>query len=282
VAPFAFGLLGSLFPIALLALLVIVVLSGRHEPDPTRERPQAIYLAAACFVGLVTLLAALVVVVVALVGLTGNGHWSSYPSYSESRSAEVPASPPDGFAGDGNAPSFGSPPRFGNGANAPSPFLRRVPPRSGPSWEQLARPSRQGQRNRDIAMAVRGAIVAVLALGLLVFHDPKLTRVVAASPGPAARVGAKYLYLVCFVTALIMLGAGTVALFSVFAAAAPGVAGVASRANALRHVASAGVLAAGAALVFVRHWRRSTMLADGPIVVAEPTTKPETLSSSSE
>ena len=236
-----FGLLGSVLPLGLLVLLIVAVLSGRYEPDPARERPRAVYLAAASFLGIFTLLGAAFMVISSLLGLTTDSGVSFAESRSGSANSGILRTQPPEFDEDGNVVEDESEADDGPGAF---------------DFEETLFDAESAD-NRDIAGAVGGTIVGLIALGIALFHYPKLRGLVRRSIGPATRVYTKYLYLVCFIAVVIVLGAGTFALFSLFGVAAPGVADVASRSDAARDLASAAVLAVGAALVFLFHWRRA-------------------------
>ena len=79
----------------------------------------------------------------------------------------------------------------------------------------------------------------------------------------------KYLYVLCFVAVMVVLGAGAYSLYSVYGAAAPGVAQVGERSDALRNLASGLSLLVTALAIFLIHWRR----ADG-LVVERAVTEP--------
>lgn len=237
------GFLGSVLPLALVVFLVVAVLGGRYEEDPDRERPRAIYLASACFVGVVTVIASVFMLVTAILGLTSDS--DSFVGASDS--VRITAQAPQ-FDEDGNLIEDGE--------------FAQDEPFEEPQFEEREFDSAfaDDEDNADISAAVMGGIVLLIALGILAFHDPRLTRLVAISRGPAARVYVKYLYLLCFVAVLVVLGAGAFALYSLYGVAAPGVAQVGSRGDALRGFASAVSLVVTAGLIFMIHWRRADAL----------------------
>ena len=71
-------------PSLLVVIALIAIFSGRSEPDPDQERPQAIYLSLVALVTLAVVLGSVFAVLGGLVGLTdkhsGSGYWSSYSS----------------------------------------------------------------------------------------------------------------------------------------------------------------------------------------------------------
>jgi hypothetical protein len=80
-------------------------------------------------------------------------------------------------------------------------------------------------------------------------------------------VGAHAL-VVCFTAVLTFLVAGSVALYGVFQAAAPGVAGVNDRGNAAAALVRGAYVALAAGAIFLWHWRRSA--GASPRVVITP------------
>ena len=237
--PFVFfGFLGSVLPLALIVLLIVAVLGGRFEDDPDRERPRAIYLASACFVAMVTLIGAAFMVVTALLGLTSDSE--SFAIATGSSRSAITAQAPE-FDEEGNLierGEFTQDESFGSTSEFQSSFD-------------------DDEDNGDISAAVMAGIVGLLALGILAFHDPRLTRLVAASRGPAARVYVKYLYVLCFVAVVVLLGAGAYSLYSLFGVIAPGVAQIGERGDAMRSVASGLALVVTAVPIFMIHWGRA-------------------------
>jgi len=63
-------ILGFLPLIVVLAIVAVVILGDRKEPDPQRDRPLAVYLGTACFVGVAMLLMSVFVVVTGATSIT--------------------------------------------------------------------------------------------------------------------------------------------------------------------------------------------------------------------
>lgn len=60
-------------PFLILAVFLLLVISGKSEPDPLHERPRAIYLAALSYIAALILMSAGFFLVTGLVGFTGDG-----------------------------------------------------------------------------------------------------------------------------------------------------------------------------------------------------------------
>ncbi len=122
----------------------------------------------------------------------------------------------------------------------------------------------------DVSQVIVGLIAGAAALAVLRFHVPKLERDAADSAGPARRIFARVLSIVCAAAALTGLAAAAGCLYSVYGIVAPNTAGVGQRADAVRSFIAAAVVATIAGYVFVQAWRRV-----GQPVVGRPIPTPE-------
>jgi hypothetical protein len=229
-------------PLVLLVGLLIAVLAGRSEPDPRRERPEAIYLSVVTFLGVGLLLAA--------TWLTASGLMALTDTRGEAAGW---------FGGSGTSIEIAPVPRG------------RIAPRPLNPFE--ASKISYGDRNHDndVSQVIGGLIAGALALGLLRFFSPKLQDLGDNSEGPGARIYARLLYLLCGTTLIVALGAAATAVYSVFGMIAPDTAGVGGVTDAVRSLLSAAALAVVAGYLFRRCWTRSEDLA----AVGRPAPEPE-------
>jgi hypothetical protein len=214
---------GVLVPVLLLGVLVLigaVIAGGRNEADPDGERPLALYLAAMAFVTIFLSLGAFSAIVASAVdaGLGEDG-----PSQS--------------FIVDGGGGGSG-------GFEAPDPIM---PDTFG------AGDDRDNERIRTIVIA--GLLLAV-AGGLFLWHDGRLNDFRNSGRTPGWRTAQVSGYVICFLALLVALGAVVALGYAIFEAAAPGVAGVAERKDALQPGIVSAVVAIAAAGIFAYHWGR--------------------------
>ncbi len=216
-------------PLLLIVGLLVLALSGKSEPDPTRERPTALYLSVITFVGVLLLLAATWLTVNGLVELTDT-------------------SPTDAFSSSRTTIRVGPNETFGSGSF--SPYSTRV------------------NHDDDISQVVGGLIAGAIAAALLWYHLPKFEKDLDDSTGPGARVYSRVLFFICGATLLTGLAAAGTAVYAIYGMIAPDTAGAGEVTDALRTFLSAAALAAAAAYIYQRAWKRSEDLA----AVVRPTT----------
>ena len=224
------------FPIVVLIGVLLLGLSGKSEPDPTRERPTALYLSLGTFFGVLLLLAATYLTVNGLVELTNT---QANEGFAQAQ-VTVRGGPKGIF--DNPDTSFSSSTSHAN-------------------------------HDDDISQVIGGLIAGAIAAGLLWFHLPKLEQDADNSTGPGARVYARVYYFICGAALLVGLGAAGAAIFAVYGMIAPDTAGVGATTDALRSFISSGALAAASAYIFLRTWKRSEDLIAivRPAPVVEPT-----------
>jgi hypothetical protein len=225
-----------IFPFALLIGLLLLGLSGKSEPDPTRERPTALYFSVVTLIGALMLLGATYLTVNGLVELTNTAPTEGFAKSS----VTLRAGPRNPF--DQGSSSFSS--SYGSKAN----------------------------HDDDISQVIGGLIAGAIAAGLLWFHLPKLQKDLDDSHGPGARVYSRVLYLICGAALLTGLAAAAAAVFAVYGMIAPDTAGVGATTDALRSFISSGALAVAAVFVFSRAWSRSEDLAS--VVRPSPSVEP--------
>ena len=245
-------------PSLLVVIALIAIFSGRSEPDPDQERPQAIYLSLVALVTLAVVLGSVFAVLGGLVGLTdkhsGSGYWSSYSS--------------------GCAYSFGS----GDDSDTP-PRLEE-----GDDCEYH---EDRGKANHDddVRAIVYGLIVLAVAGGVRRFHMGALRSLNDRSSGPGRRVYQRYLYAACFLTVSLAIGTGTYALTRIPSLVSTDTFGVSDHGEVLRSLALFGVFAVITMASFRGHWYRRTgatpayippppPVAPPPPPVPEPPTPP--------
>jgi hypothetical protein len=224
-------------PLILLVGLLLLALAGKHEPDPARERPMALYLSVVTLLGVLMLFAATFLVANGLVHLTDSS--PSFESLRTSRSISIDD--------DENFAEFED---YRASAN----------------------------HDDDVSQIVGGLIIGAIAAGVLRFHLPRLQRAADDSDGPGARVFARVLLFVCGGALLTGLTAAGFELYSVYGMIAPDTAGEGDTGDAVRSFVPALVLAAVAAYVFQRAWRRTEDLnavAKAETVLVEAVPAPE-------
>ncbi len=101
--------------------------------------------------------------------------------------------------------------------------------------------------------AVQAGLVAIASLALLVAHLRRLDAL-AREPGffrsAAWRVHQVFLYLVCFIAVLTVLGAGVSAAYGLFRALAPGVTQTARARDGVSQLVTSGLLALAAGVIY--------------------------------
>ena len=223
-----------LVPVALLGVVIlgIVALAGGREPDPTGQRQRATYLAAVCFVAIITLLFAGFGAVSSVVGLIGDDEQPtigtsgrSSGSFSVNEDGEVEEDE-DGF-------SF-----------------------SGPDSSV-----EEDNRTENAVSGVMASLVIVVAAGVLYLFHRKLMQELIDAPdfatGPARRALNGYAYAVSFVAAIIALGAAAAVLYALYRVAAPDFSAPdtdGERESGLRQLLSSAALALGALAMFRAHF----------------------------
>ena len=224
----------ELLPVALFGIILLGVLAltvGRVEPDPTGRRPYSIYLATIVFVSLFTVLIAGFSTISELAQLGFDGgdarfgeHCISGPGFDECT--------------------------MGVGMSSFGP--------------NIALEGRGDPNDAHIREAVRAALILLAAVAVLWLHARHF-RDLQDEEGfldsPAARVLLVYFYAVCFVTALVALGAAASAAYAIFRIALPDVSGFGhsdvERDQGFVQLISSGALAAAAVALFLFHWNRT-------------------------
>ncbi len=225
----------GIVPLGLLVLLIVAVTGGRNEPDPTAERPAAIYYAGVFFVTLFTALFAVFAVVASLLNLTTHDHSRAF-GYSVRQSITV----------NGELRSI-----------APSPLVSRSIP---------------GENDADYANALRGLLIAGVAVGVYVFHDRRRRDQLVGPVG--SRVERTYQYAVSFVSVVIYVIAGAMALYAIVQILGPGLTRVGTRGDAAVKFGQSLFLAAAAGAIFQiflgQADRRSRSAPSSALLVPEP------------
>jgi hypothetical protein len=213
-----------LVPVLLLGVLVLVVAAvagGRNEADPDGERPLALYLAAMAFVTIFLSLGAFSTIVASAVdaGLGDDG-----PSFTSTESITIGEGP------------------ISDEFEAPEPIL---PDTFGD----------QRDNERIRSMVIAGLLLAA-AGGLFFWHDQRLNDFRNSARTPGWRTAQVSGYAICFLALLTGLGAVVALGYAIFQAAAPGIAGIAERKDALQPGIVSAVVAVASAGIFVYHWAR--------------------------
>jgi uncharacterized membrane protein YeiB len=226
---FLFGGLGLVVTMlfpVVLLLALLVILALRHDDDVDSNRAPAIYGAVVAFVALLTLLVAATGVASSLVQLTASDDGGG------SRDRMMEMERPDGMEGFDDYEMY------------------------------------EDESNNDdaaISSTIGFLIAGLAAVGLLAVHRSLFERRREAT-GAARRVLRAYALAFCLVVALIAMAAGGATLFTVWRAAAPGVAGSENRADELRTLVPMIVLFVGAALLWKRHWAEVEPTREEPTV----------------
>lgn len=245
-----FGI-GIVFPLAFLAIValaIVAVATGRSEPDPDGRRAYGLYLSV---VGVLAILIALF----AATDAAGNVI-SALVEEDEDNASPVPVQEPfldeefgfEGgpFAGDSNASGF------------------------DPDDERYAG-------------AVRSGLLAAVAVGVYWLHRRRIQDIeeeASGRAGPAWRVHYGYLLAVALLGVVVVLVATADALYGVFRSVAPGITGFGDdrfeRRQGLTQLLRSGVLALAAAGVYRAHWERSLGVATPapPSPVGPPASPP--------
>jgi hypothetical protein len=227
-------LAGLLIPVGMAVLVGLIILvaaavsAGRAEADPTGERSRAIFLGLSAWLSLFIALFGTFAVVVALTGYIHSGN--------DMRFEPVTNFPPQGLQSGQISRGTAT---YGPGTSVP---LQALPP------------------NHVVSNALGGGLVALAAGAVLFLYGRRLLALIGDSglrqgpAGPAIRV---YLLATAFAAVFIAVGAGASALFGIYRAVAPGVAGIGSGAHGpgVRQLLDSAYLAAGALVIFRFHHR---------------------------
>jgi len=246
-------LLGTLVPLGFFGLLILLVVAARGETDPGGRRPYAAYLFLVCFVGVFVLLSSTFALANAGVRVVTNtdAHNGSHVEFGLGgsqrqtftacgRAIPVPLSGSDSLSS-------------GSGITSPCP---------GPDQNPTVVRER-GRHDAAARTAAQAGLVALVAALLLAFHlrrVPQLVNEPGFAGSGAERMYRTYLYAVCFVAVLILVGAAVSAVYGVFRALGPGVfapSTLHARKVGVAELLSGAILAGLAAIVFVTHWQRA-------------------------
>jgi hypothetical protein len=204
----------------ILILGILVILALRHDDDPDANRAPAIYGSVLAYLALLTILFAGTGAVHALLETT-SGH-----THSESSSLVS-------FEGDsmmGNDDAFGR-------------MMER----------RLAHRFSDDDDGAAITEAI-GFLIAIAAAVALLFVHRRLYANRRTVAGAAARVHRAYLLIMCFTVAIIAVGAAAMALFELYEVIFKDAANIENRADELRELIPAAVLALGAGYLWRWHW----------------------------
>ena len=246
-------LLGTLVPLGFFGLLILLVVAvtNRGETDPGGRRPYAAYLFLVCFVGVFVLLSSTFALANAGVRVVTNtdAHNGSHVEFG------LGGSQRQTFTACGRAipvPLAGSDSLSSAVTPCPQPFGHTL--RSG---------TERGRHDAAARTAAQAGLVALVAALLLAFHlrrVPQLVNEPGFAGSGAERMYRTYLYAVCFVAVLILVGAAVSAVYGVFRALGPGVfapSTLHARKVGVAELLSGAILAGLAAIVFVTHWQRA-------------------------
>jgi hypothetical protein len=217
-----------LFGVPLLVAVILVLVAGRKDDDPTHTRTQARYLAAIGLVSLfVTLFAAFGTVRALTDLIVDKGRVE--------QSADLPESLEDIFE---DLPSGGG--------------VFDLP---GASADELP------DDDADYRLAVQALLLAVAAGLVFAFHDQRAHKLLPSEridDSASGRVARAYLYGIAFVAALVVIVALAKAGYGVFRVVAPGVTGSGSedveRQRGIAELLSYVFLATGGVVIFFRAW----------------------------
>jgi hypothetical protein len=231
------GLELVIVPLTLLGVVVLSILAlagGRAEPDTGGRRAYVLYLSLVSFVALFTVLFAAMTTTAAIANMafkdTDSVDCSDPYNYS-----------PECYSGSPGSEEFGLDPSFSDAEEA--------------------------RRARD---AITGAAVGIAAAIILLLHRRK-TRELLNEPdfgsSPGARTFTAYLYAVSFTAVVILLAAVAMALLALVRVAIPDVVTAGSsgaeRDDGLVQLVPSLVVAGGALLIYVTHWRVAGRLRGG-------------------
>jgi hypothetical protein len=217
-----------LFGVPLLVAVILVLVAGRKDTDPTHTRTQARYLAA---IGLVSLFVTLFAAFGTIRALTD----LIVDKDQVEQSVDLPESLED---------IFEDLPGGGGVFDLPGVSAAELP-----------------DDDADYRLAVQSLLLAVAAALVFAFHDQRAHRLIPGEEiddSATGRVARAYLYGIAFVAALVVLVALAKAGYGVFRVVAPGVTGSGSedveRQRGIAELLSFAFLAAGGAFIFFRAW----------------------------
>ncbi|HLF99533.1 MAG TPA: hypothetical protein VI916_03610 [Acidimicrobiia bacterium] len=229
------GIVAVLAFLAVIALAIVAVATGRSDPDPEGRRAYAFYLAV---VGVITIL----VTLFAFNDAAGNVITSIVEEDAEAFHDEF------GFEDE----SFSEESEF-----------------SFETESEFSAPDPDDQRYTN---AVRSGLAAAVAFGIYWFHRRRFSDLHLESVGKSGgawRVHYGYLLAVAFVGIAVVLVSVSDGLYGVVRALLPDFTGFdgddsVERRAGLAQLLRGAVLAGTAALVFLNHWRRSQAIATPP------------------
>lgn len=215
-----------IFGVPLLVAVILVLVAGRRDADPTHTRTQARYLAAIGLVSLFVTLFALFGTVRALTDLIIDKEGSE-------QSIDLPRDLEDIFDSiPGGRELFGL-----------------------PGGDELA------DDDAAYRLAVQSFLLAVAAGAVFAFHDMRAHRLVPGDridDSATGRVARAYLYGIAFTAAIIVIVAFAKAGYGLFRVIAPGVTGSGSedveRQRGIAELLSYAFLTVGGLIVFFRAW----------------------------
>jgi hypothetical protein len=237
------GLLVPFTLIVLVLLVVVVLVDRRDDLDPDGRRPFAAYVFVVVFLTLFTTLFALASMVGSLVHIAVGDDGSNASRRAATQTSSGNNSTITLNGGDGDTSSQA------DSSDADDAHIRE---------------------------AVRAGLLAAAAGGVLFFHLGMARRAAddpAVGAGPARRIYHAYLYAATALAVIIVVGAGTAFGYAIFKVIAPGVAsssGVGERKDALPDLAASAVLVAGAAFIFLYHYRRGPNIGGGAVAALPP------------
>ena len=246
----SFGFLVSsllILPVVVLVYLAFVVVAGKDRTEPSEPRGEAVYLHLVVLISLFVGLLASTALVYSLSQLIGtNTGYVSLPLHSVIGTSTVIGMGATGTTGAGFFGGF--PPTAVTGVTglfpAPSGSLH-------PVGDSAARG------------AVLGGIILVVAGALLLTHWSRARRYredAAARHTNPGRVVHAYLNAAMLVAVLILLVSASLATYSLFEIAAPGVAQVSGRVAPVRDLIPLLFFTLGSLLIADRHWRMARRL----------------------
>lgn len=236
---FGFWMVFPLAFLAVVALAVVAVATGRAEPDPEGRRAYGFYLAV---VGIVAILVALF-------------------SAADAAGSVISALVEKDESFDGPVPYEGEqfPESSEYDLEAGYDVIEEATEGFNPDDERYAN-------------AVHSGLIALAALAVYWFHRRRIDEVHEASrgkTGPVWRIHHGFLLALAFLGVIVVLVAAGEALYGAFRAAAPGVTGFGGddsfeRRLGLSQLLHMGILAGAGAFVFQYHWHRSQEIATPP------------------
>lgn len=213
-------LVGPMTVLGVIVLAIVALAGGRSEPDTRGERAYVLYLALVSFVAMFTMLFALSALSSPAIEAVVE---NADPCAANPSSPECFGAPPAGFEPEGD--------------------------------------------EANVRAAINAAGVAVAAGVILLLHRGR-TRRLLADPGFPGSAGARtfnaYLYAVSFTALAVLLVGAAIAIPAVVRVIAPSLvttgSSSAERDAALTGLVPSLVLALGAALVYLTHWRAADRL----------------------